>query len=276
MKMSDNETTTTVLPEVLRGYTQARSELSSCIKDGNSPDPAVIQEWLYVGLQCMATLGATKEELLPVFRGLQVFALAEDPASGFRELHRTLARLDAQLGPNKGGFSRLLENALEAGALELPDALELNALPQPLQADYLGIENLNLRLQAVDHLSHALQVPADLPACAMVLHGLLNDLRDCNEDETATALAHLKSWAELRQLPAAILKMLEYCPLIEHPKQLLEKPTPEGPLLTPFLMWLLAHNKALLMQTGPAAKATAHLMKKAGLPPLEVIQRANW
>ncbi|MBL91327.1 MAG: hypothetical protein CMH56_05870 [Myxococcales bacterium] len=274
--MNANETTTTVLPEVLRGYTEARADLSSCIQSGNSPDPADIQEWLYVGLQCMATLGATKEELLPVFRGLQVFALAEDPASGFRELHRTLARLDAELGPNKGGFSRLLENALEAGALELPDALELEALPKTMQTDYQGIESLNFRLQAVDQLSHALQVPADLPACAMVLHGMLSDLPGCTGDDAAAALSHLKSWAELRQLPAAILEMLDFCPLIETPEQLGDMPTPEGPLLIPFLMWHLAHNKNLLMQPGPAAEGTAHLMEKAGLPPLEVLQRANW
>ena len=110
----------------------------------------------------------------------------------------------------------------------------------------------------------------------MVLHGMLSDLPGCTEDDAATALSHLKSWAELRQLPAAILEMLDFCPLIEAPEQLREMPTPDGPLLIPFLMWHLAHNKNLLMQPGPASEGTAHLMEKAGLPPLEVLQRANW
>ena len=89
-------TTTTVLPASLSSYAQLKSEVLLCLQQEQIPKPELIQKWLHQGLQSMATLGASKEELLPVFRGLQVFALREKPSSGYQELHRTLAALDAE------------------------------------------------------------------------------------------------------------------------------------------------------------------------------------
>lgn len=276
MKMTVNETSTIVMPEVLSDYLTARTEIADSLQRGENPGPERLQDWIYVGLQSMATLGATKNELLPIFRGMQVFAMASDAGSGFRELHRTLAQLDAQLGSQKGGFSRLLENALEAGSIDLPDAIDLQNLPQDVQANYRGVQDINLRLQAIDQLSHALQQPADLPACALVLNGLIADLPNCSPEQRASAMEHLSAWAELRQLPSAIPALLAHGSTVAEPSQLTADGPPEPPLLAPFLMWFLAENRPQIAENKPWNETLNGIMMGAGFPPLSVLIQANW
>ena len=171
------------------------------------PDPELVQNWLHQGLQSMATL-VNQRKLLPVL-GLTGFALRESPSSGYQELHRTLALLDAELGPNKGGFSRLLDNAPEAGSIEMPEQFNLEDFPNQIQEQYRGIRDAILQLQALDHLSHAFSLPVDLPACALILHSFISDLGDLEAQQSAMANTALFDWISLRQLPASITQLLQ-------------------------------------------------------------------
>jgi hypothetical protein len=273
---SKSATATTVLPASLTGYIDRRNELSLCIKEGKGVDPELVQQWLHQGLQSMATLGATKEELLPVFRGLQVFALSESPSSGYQELHRTLAQLDAQLGPDKGGFSKLLDNALEAGNIEVPDQFEMDQLPSDIKSHYQGIIEINSRLRALDHLSHALSLPIDLPACALILNGLLCDLEGLNEEQHQSATEELSHWVSLRNLPHSIKLLLLEQQQVTDLNHLSLENLNEQSLIQPILLWILAHHHTKLPKNNAAAVTLDHALQNEGLPPIEVLYRADW
>ena len=175
-----------------------------------------------------------------------------------------------------------LENALEAGSIDLPDAIDLQNLPQDVQANYRGVQDINLRLQAIDQLSHALQQPADLPACALVLNGLIADLPNCGPEQRANAMEHLSAWAELRQLPSAIPALLAHGSTVAEPGQLTADGPPEPPLLAPFLMWFLAENRPQIAENKPWNETLNGIMMGAGFPfkrldpsELVVTQRKN-
>ncbi len=224
----------------------------------------------------MATLGASKEELLPVFRGLQVFALREKPSSGYQELHRTLAALDAELGPNKGGFSRLLDNALEAGTIQMPEQFDLDDLPETTQEEYQGIMVTISRLRALDHLSHAFGMPIDLPSCALILHSFINDLGMLDPDNEKRACDALYEWIALRELPASVTKLLSKNQELKDLVQLNVADFEDESLIQPFLLWLLAFYHKKLPSENEAADNLNQALHMAQLPPLEVLQRAQW
>lgn len=273
---SKSTTATTVLPASLTGYLERKKELSICIQEGKSADPELIQQWLHLGLQSMATLGATKEELLPVFRGLQVFALSESPSSGYLELHRTLAQLDAQLGPDKGGFSRLLDNALEAGNIEVPDEFEIGTLPNEVRDHYLGVIHVNSCLRALDHLSHALSLPMDLPACALVLHGLLSDLGDLSAEKHQNITQDLCDWVSLRNLPDSIKALLLNHHQVTQISDLSLESLEDASLKQPILLWILAYHHQNLPHSNTEAETLNQALLTQGLPPLDVLYRAEW
>ncbi len=273
---SKSTTTTTVLPTSLSSYTQLKREVLLCLQQDQILDPELIQKWLHQGLQSMATLGASKEELLPVFRGLQVFALRENPSSGYLELHRTLAALDAELGPNKGGFSRLLDNALEAGAIEMPEQFDLEAFPESTKDEYQGILGAISKLRALDHLSHAFGLPIDLPSCALALHSFLNDLGTLEERATKQAYKALYDWIALRELPASITKLLSKNQSLTDLNQLSISDIEDESLIQPFLLWLLAFYNQRLPTENQAAENLNSALISAQLPPLEVLHRAQW
>ena len=273
---SKTTTTTTVLPTSLSTYAELRAELRAAIGQLKTPDPELVQNWLHQGLQSMATLGSTKEELLPVFRGLQVFALRESPSSGYQELHRTLALLDAELGPNKGGFSRLLDNALEAGSIEMPEQFNLEDFPNQIQEQYRGIRDAILQLQALDHLSHAFSLPVDLPACALILHSFISDLGDLEAQQSAMANTALFDLISLRQLPASITQLLQQQEQLLDLSQIDVKNIADETLIQPFLLWLLARYHQRLPTDESTVKALNEALDLGQLPPLEVLQRAQW
>ena len=116
----------------------------------------------------------------------------------------------------------------------------MDELPVDVSSLYEGIINLNERLRALDHLSHALSLPIDLPACALVLHGLLCDLEGLSNEHHQSATHELSKWVTLRNLPNSIKSLLFEQHQVTHLDQLSLDSLNEKSLMQPILLWILA------------------------------------
>lgn len=193
------------------------------------------------------------------------------------DLSRALRRIDEQVGAAQGGFSRLLDAALTSGSVVVEERLSASSIEGELHPLALALEQIARELLALDDLAHALSVPAELPAGAVVLEGTL-DLAEgagvvCDEEVVGVA----RQVIARRGLDERLGVLLGLRHALEHiDDSVVEEAVARG-VATPLSLWVLAHRLAghERLEAAPDRAALDRLLCSAGLMPLEVFDAAT-
>ncbi len=104
--------------------------------------------------------------------------------------------------PNEvGGFSRLLQSAIDAGEYAATESIDADEVDAEDLGTYEIVQGLVRRLSAVDDLSHALSVRADFPAALCVAHHLAHAVCDDPQVRPSDVTDLTIAWLAHRGVP---------------------------------------------------------------------------
>lgn len=159
-------------------------------------------------LSAAACLVTTASAIAPARKILGILAKGATSAAGFDDVTRLMQGVDTALGPQLGGFSRLLQSALEAGELVLPDHMDRAAITGPTRTALRAAIVLSAELDALDDLSHALSLPRDRAAACACFAATADVLVTHGGMALPTAYAALLEWAEARHVHKKLAAVL--------------------------------------------------------------------
>lgn len=222
-------------------------------------------------IQAISPFLAETQAIVPVQRALLSLPGRRDPQIGLEKLSETLAAVDAELGPQMGGFSRLLENALHAGELNEVVRLQPDWVDEALRPLAHQLAATARALDALDDFAHALSVRSEWPAGAIALGCLRSLLPPELQNEVAD------EWMSTRGIAAQLSELLQFRGSVSDlaPSDV-EKIHQKG-LSQAMALWLLAcrvAEGANLERAGDRACIDV-LLEKAELVPLEVFDVAG-
>ncbi len=218
------------------------------------------------------------QALVPAQRSLLLLASRRPSANAdLADLSRALRRIDEQVGAAGGGFSRLLDAALSSGDIASEERLRAEATPEDVRPLALALEQVARELLALDDLAHALSVPADLPAGAVVLEGTLDLAEGCGVVREAELGDVAERVIERRALDPRLASLLRLRGALEHTDGALVEAAEASAVTTSLSLWILAHRLARHERLEEAADRAAldRLLASAGLVPLEVFDAAS-
>lgn len=257
-----------------KAFADLEDALASWLHADASRRAATLDQVVGTFVRALAPFLTDPHALRPVQRVLQLFAGGGDRDAGVQGLLEAFRRVDDELGPGLGGFSRLLDNALHAGEVSDPVRLRPEWVAPRWRPLAERLAAVALRLDALDDLSHALSVRAELPAGALVLHGVFAWLMD---EAPSLAVEELSDWVRARELDARLLPLMGLGAGLQSLSHAHVAAAEAGQLARPFALWLLAHRLAGGMRLEAAAdrEPIDALLERAALLPLEVFDVAG-
>jgi hypothetical protein len=247
--------------------------------DGLYHGMTVDERQRHTGLLCarfVAALSAFVQDpqaMLPAQRALMVMPGRPSHEVAHQDLRRALQRVDKRLGPQRGGFSRLLDDVLANEAAH--DQMRLRAISVDLayRAHATHVENVAQMLVSLDDISHAFSMPADLAAGAIVLEGLL-DLIEATPSALPPSSAEqlLADWIHARGLAVPLIHLMALRGLIPFLHASEVEAVASVGLAQPLALWMLAVRltRGALHPPDEDPAALDELLRAAGLHPLEV------
>lgn len=257
-----------LVAQILLDLTEALEALGSAERDEVD---AIFDRSVGKLIQAITPFLAETEAIVPVQRALLSIPGRRHTGIGLEKLSEALEAVDARLGPQMGGFSRLLENAIHAGDLEEVVRLQPDWVNEPQRALAHRLAATARALDALDDFSHALSVRSEWPAGAMVLLCLASLLPPALRETME------KNWLPARGYSAPLLALLRY-------RSALSDLTPEDVaqadaqgLSQALALWILAARVAEGTHIEHARDRACLdvLLEKAELVPLEVFDVAG-
>jgi hypothetical protein len=141
--------------------------------------------------------------LLAAQRGLLLLAPRQKSSDALTALQAALQRVDQDLG-DEGGFSRLLDAALNAGEVTVLDLLDADGIEGELKPLARVLQRAARYLTGLDDLSHALSIRADVAAAAVVVDCLRTLLGD-----EPPGLDEIQGWLREKATDPRIPTLLE-------------------------------------------------------------------
>lgn len=238
--------------------------------------------WLdRLAVRVVAALAPFLEEpaaLLPAQRTLRlVFGRPEKAGRPLGGLSQALRQIDDRLGPELGGFSRLLDSVLSAEDVVVVPRLFVESVPEALRPLAERLEGRARALSALDDLSHALFTPSDLAAAVLVveevvslavLHGLF---AKGEVDEVVTG------WLNARGLDERVAELFSLRAAKEELSLEAVKRARTLRLARSLALFVLAERLSIKarLEDAPDREAMEALLGAARLVPLEVFDLAG-
>jgi hypothetical protein len=225
-------------------------------------------------VSALARFADAPASLVPAQRALLLIGGRPGPSDDSVDgLLSALKQVDIGLG-DRGGFSRLLESALEAGDVHYVQRLTPADLPDELQDMGASLEQLAAGLGATDDLSHATASPPALVAGAQLACWLGSVLaaRDRLDDEER--LEHLQNWLAHRGAAPQLRVLVAYEPALGGIDDEVVDLAVDAGLARPLALWILSERLSAGDGLDAGDRAPLErLLKTAGLFPLDVFER---
>jgi hypothetical protein len=259
------------MPRSVRALRQALLELPPLEDDARLP---AIDHLAARVVTALARFADAPASLVPAQRALLLIGGRPGPGDdAVAGLLTALKQVDQGLG-DRGGFSRLLESALEAGDVQYVQRLMPDDLPAELQDVGASLESLAERLAATDDLAHATSSPAALVAGAQLACWLGSVLaaRDRLDDEQR--LEQLQQWLAHRGASPTLRVLVAYEPALAGIDDEVVDLAVEAGLARGLALWILSERLSTGSELDAGDRAPLNrLLKAAGLFPLEVFER---
>jgi len=230
------------------------------------------------GAALLAALGRFCDEpeaTVPPQRALMMVVGKGDTQSADPDgLTDALKQVDADLGSERGGFSRLLESALTGELLIIADRLHVDEVEPGLRPLATILDKTGARLTALDDVAHALGLTAQFASGALVTECLM---RLAYPDETVEARVDLgRRWLRERGVQHRLVELFGLLPAVVTLTAELIDVAAERGIAADLAMWVLADR--IPVEGGLETEDRAlleQLLERAGLLPLEVFDAAQ-
>lgn len=255
--------------------------LSKALQDLPGPgDPARLEAVDHLAARLVSALARFCDRpaaLVPPQRALLLLGGRPGSADdGLATLLTALQRIDSGLG-GEGGFSRLLESALEAGDVVTPQRLQASGLQDELAPLGRRLEQIGQALVALDDLAHSLGTPATAAAGALLADatwGLVAEAEGSDEDEARAAAA---AWTAHREASEEVQALLPFGAALWSLDDEVLADARAARLTRSLALWVLAVRLADAERSlvGDDRAALEQLLHEAGPWPLAVFSLAE-